>query len=97
MGTGNLVTTTQNMNLLTMDQIFDAERLSAEDRHTGAYLGLFIVALGDLVVGDVDEAHLSLLILQLVVKDLRPKRINRAHEKTISNANVLFQGCRMQC
>lgn len=73
-----------------MDQVFDAQH-----RHTGAYLGLFVVALGDLVVGDVDETHLSLLILQLVVKDLRPKRINRAHEETLSNSNVSFQGCGM--
>lgn len=48
---------------------------SHEDTHTRAHLRVFIVALGDLVVGDVDETHLPLLLLQLGVKDLQTEQI----------------------
>lgn len=43
--------------------------------HTQAHLRLFIVALWDLVVGDVDVTHLPLLLLQLSVKDLKTEEI----------------------
>lgn len=59
--------------------------------HTGAYLGLFIVAIRDLIIGDVDKTHLSLLLLQLIVKDLKNTRITH-HKKTFFNTNVSFQG-----
>lgn len=41
---------------------------------TQAHLRLFIVALGDLIVGDVDETHLPLLLLQLGVEDLKAQQ-----------------------
>lgn len=42
---------------------------------THTHLRLFIVALWDLIVGNVDEAHLPLLLPQLRVKDLKWKTI----------------------
>lgn len=42
---------------------------------TQAHLRLFIVSLRDLIVGDVDEAHLPLLLLQLGVEDLKTEQI----------------------
>lgn len=57
---------------------------------TGAYLRLFVVALWDLIVGDVHKTHLSLLVLQLAVKDLKHKR-KTCHKETFLT-HVSFQG-----
>lgn len=43
---------------------------------THAHLRLFVVTLGDLIVGDVDETHFSLLLLELTVKDLKTEQIS---------------------
>lgn len=43
---------------------------------TQTHLRLFIVALRDLIVGDVDEANFPLLVLQLSVKDLKTDEVD---------------------
>lgn len=54
-----------------------------------SHLRIFIVALGNFIVGNVDKTHLPLLVLQLGVKDLKAENRSFSLLKSLPESRLL--------
>ena len=54
-----------------------------------SHLRLFIVALGNFIIGNVDKTHLPLLVLELGVKDLKAENRSFSLLKSLPESSLL--------